>query len=123
MIPEWLVLGLAMLGCCALALGKPKWALLLCGPALWNYIISPLVWEGLRSLPLWIAVPVGAVIGFRLIFGMLAQGLAVLVGDHVAEDALGHVVGHFLQKAIGGLFKCLAAIATWPIRSILLLLK
>ena len=104
-------------------MGKSKWALVLCGPALWAYLISPFGWAALRSLPLWVAVPVGAVIGFRLLFGMLAQGLSVMVGGHVAEDALGHVVGHYLQKAISGLFKCLAAIVIWPFRSIWLLLK
>ena len=118
MIPPSLIFSLAVFGACAFALGKPKWGLILCGPAIWSYVLSPIGWAVLGMLPLWLAVPVAILIGIRLSFGMVMQGLSFFVGDHVAEDAAGHAVGHYLQIFLGWSVGLVVSIATWPLRVI-----
>ena len=118
MIPSSIIFSLAVFGVCAFTLGKPKWGLILCGPAIWSYVLSPIGWTVLAMLPLWVAIPVAILIGIRLSFGMLTQGLSFLVGRHVAEEATGHAVGHYLQIFLGWAVLLIVSIATWPLRMI-----
>lgn len=117
-IPEWLIVILAMLGICALVMGKPKWALALSFPALWLYILSPVGWELLRVLPLWVAIPAALIIGARLAIGMFVQALSAIFGRLVAEEASAHVVGHYLQRGVGAGFRYFGWLVALPFRMI-----
>jgi hypothetical protein len=117
-IPEWLIVILAMLGICALVMGKPKWALALCAPALGFYVLYPIGWTLLKTLPLWVAIPVALIIGARVAFGAFTQAMSAIFGRHVAEGASAHVVGHYLQKAVGGGFRCFGWLVALPFRMI-----
>ena len=118
MIPEWIIVVLAMLGICALVIGKAKWALALCSPALWAYVVSPVGWEFLKVLPPWIAITVVLIVGARVVFGTFVQVLSVIFGRHVAEDASGHVLGHYLQRVVGASFRCFGWLIALPFRVI-----
>lgn len=118
MIPEWIIVVLAMLGICALAIGKAKWALALCSPALCAYVVFPIGWEILKILPLWIAIVVVLIVGARLAFGPFVQALSAVFGRHVAEDASGHVLGHYLQRSVGACFRGIGWLIALPFRII-----
>jgi hypothetical protein len=58
------------------------------------------------------------VVGARVIFGTFIQALSAIFGHHVAEDASAHVLGHYLQKAVGAFFRCFGWLVTFPFRVI-----
>ncbi len=118
MIPEWIIVVLAMLGICAFVIGKAKWALALCSPALWAYVVYPISWEILKILPLWIAIAVLLIVGARVAFGTFVQLLSAIFGRHVAEDASGHVLGHYLQRSVGACFRGIGWLIALPFRII-----
>jgi hypothetical protein len=118
MIPQSIIFTLALFGLCAFVLGKPKWGLILCGPAIWNYVLSPIGWAVLGMLPLWAAIPLAIVVVIRLSFGMLMQALSVMFGTQIAEAAGGHAIGHYLHKFLGWAVGTVVSIVTWPHRAI-----
>jgi small-conductance mechanosensitive channel len=118
MIPQLVIFTLALFGACAFVLGKPKWGLILCGPAIWHHVLSPIGLAVLGMLPLWAAIPVAIVVGIRLSFGMLTQALSFMFGRRIAEHAAGHAIGHYLQKFLGWTVGIIVAIVTWPLRAV-----
>ena len=107
-LPDWIVLYLAVAGVCAYLLSARRLALSLATPAVLRWMVYPLVRPLLDQIPVVLLVVASLLV---LVFSAL-QSLGVVLKWFYGSEAGGHVTGTYLVRIIDasarGLMFCLA---------------
>lgn len=94
--PDWMLVSLTGLALCAAVVGKWRWAALPAAPALVRFILWPLVWHYLITLP----APLLALLVLIIMPVLLLRGLHLLLGLASSQAAADHAVGDFLGRGL-----------------------
>jgi Ni/Fe-hydrogenase subunit HybB-like protein len=97
-LPDWLLLCMTGAALCALVLGWGRTAALLATPALVRFILWPLAWHYLSTVPVALLVAIGLI----AIPFLLLRGLHKLLRLASSQEAADHAMGDFLGRGLLG---------------------
>jgi hypothetical protein len=116
-LPDWIVLFMAIAGVCVLIAGMRRPGISLLLPAALRWIALPLLWPELRNIPIaliLLAVPLIAVFGGLL---LLDRAVSFVYGARAG----GHVTGEYLVRTFDAIARSALWLVSLPFRLLLLI--
>jgi hypothetical protein len=104
MMPDWLIVCMTGLSIFVAVFGRWRLALMLATPAIMRFIVIPLVWHYLQTLPGWLLAIIGLGLLPLLALRLLHRILQYTTSSGVADEAIGIYIGHGLIEATRRLF-------------------
>jgi len=118
-LPDWIVLCMAIAGGCALIAGMRRPGISLLLPAAMRWIALPLLWPELRNIPIALILLVAPLIA---IFGgllFLDRAVSLVYGARAG----GHVTGAYLVRTFDAIARTMFWLVSLPFRLLLLILR
>lgn len=99
MMPDWLIVCMTGLSIFVAVLGRWRLALVLATPSIMRFVVMPLVWHYLQTLPLWLLTVIGLALLPLLALRLLHRILRYTMSSGAADEAMGIYIGHGLIEA------------------------
>lgn len=104
MMSDWLMVCMTGLAIFVVVFGRWRLALMLATPAIMRFIVVPLAWHYLHTLPVWLLAIIGLGLLPLLALRLLHRILRYTISSGAADEAMGIYIGHGLIEATRRLF-------------------